>query len=87
MTAFPPDARRITPAFVLALALLGGLAFGGMGGAGGVGWSNTNEGKVIAAAFLDAHNQLVVQARALQARELPPPVPTAGPDTARNPGG
>ena len=29
MTAFPPDARRITPAFVLALALLGGLAFGG----------------------------------------------------------
>ncbi|MDO8284672.1 MAG: CsgG/HfaB family protein [Rhodoferax sp.] len=53
---------------------LGGLAFGGMGGAGGVGWSNTNEGKVIAAAFLDAHNKLVVQARGLQAKELPPPV-------------
>ena len=50
---------------------LGGLAFGGMGGAGGVGWSNTNEGKVIAAAFLDAHNKLVVQARGLQAKELP----------------
>ncbi|MGP1691564.1 MAG: curli production assembly/transport component CsgG, partial [Giesbergeria sp.] len=30
-----------------------------------------------AAAFLDAHNQLVVQVRALQAKALPPPVPTA----------
>ena len=55
---------------------LGGLAFGGMGGAGGVGWSNTNEGKVIAAAFLDAHNKLVVQARELMAKDLPPPVAT-----------
>ncbi len=53
---------------------LGGLAFGGMGGAGGMGWSNTNEGKVIAAAFLDAHNKLVVQARELMAKDLPPPV-------------
>ena len=35
-----------------------------------------NEGKVIAAAFLDAHNQLVVQVRALQAKALPPEVPT-----------
>ncbi len=55
---------------------LGGLAFGGMGGAGGVGWSNTNEGKVIAAAFLDAHNKLVAQARELQVKNLPPPVAT-----------
>ena len=55
---------------------VGGLVFGKLGGAAGAGWSNTNEGKVIAAAFLDAHNQLVVQARALQAKELPPPVPT-----------
>ena len=55
---------------------LGGLAIGGMGGAGGVGWSNTNEGKVIAAAFLDAHNKLVVQARELMAKDLPPPVAT-----------
>jgi hypothetical protein len=31
---------------------------------------------VIAAAFLDAHNQLVAQVRELQARELPPPVAT-----------
>ena len=58
---------------------LGGLAFGGMGGAGGVGWSNTNEGKVIAAAFLDAHNKLVVQARELQAKDLPPAVATRKP--------
>lgn len=55
---------------------LGGLVFGKLGGAGGMGWSNTNEGKVIAAAFLDAHNQLVTQVRTLQAKELPPPVPT-----------
>ena len=55
---------------------VGGLVLGRLGGAAGAGWSNTNEGKVIAAAFLDAHNQLVVQARALQAKELPPPVPT-----------
>lgn len=52
-----------------------GIAFGKLGGAAGAGWSNTNEGKVIAAAFLDAHNQLVVQVRALQAKELPPDVP------------
>ena len=66
---------------------VGGLVLGRLGGAAGAGWSNTNEGKVIAAAFLDAHNQLVVQARALQARELPPPVPTAGPAAARTRGG
>ncbi|KAB2889936.1 MAG: curli production assembly/transport component CsgG, partial [Burkholderiaceae bacterium] len=48
----------------------------GTGGGAGAGWSNTNEGKVIAAAFLDAHNQLVAQVRTLQAKELPPPVPT-----------
>lgn len=66
---------------------VGGLVLGRLGGAAGAGWSNTNEGKVIAAAFLDAHNQLVVQARALQAKELPPPVPTAGPATTRTPGG
>jgi len=55
---------------------VGGLVLGKLGGAAGAGWSNTNEGKVIAAAFLDAHNQLVAQARALPARALPPPVPT-----------
>lgn len=55
---------------------MGGMLLGRLGGAAGAGWSNTNEGKVIAAAFLDAHNQLVVQVRALQAKALPPAVPT-----------
>jgi curli biogenesis system outer membrane secretion channel CsgG len=55
---------------------LGGFMAGNLGAGGGVGWSNTNEGKVIAAAFLDAHNKLVVQARELAAKNLPPPVAT-----------
>ena len=55
---------------------LGGLTFGKAGGVAGAGWSTTNEGKVIAAAFLDAHNNLVTQARQLQSKELPPPVAT-----------
>lgn len=55
---------------------VGGLVLGGWGGAAGAGWSNSAEGKVIAAAFLDAHNQLVTQVRALQAKDLPPPVAT-----------
>lgn len=54
---------------------VGGLVVGRLGGGGGAGWSNTNEGKVIAAAFLDAHNKLVVQVRELQAKQLPPAVP------------
>ena len=55
---------------------MGGLLVGKLGGAAGAGWANSNEGKVIAAAFLDAHNQLVTQVRMLQAKELPAPVPT-----------
>ena len=55
---------------------MAGLMLGRAGGAAGAGWSNTNEGKVIAAAFLDAHNQLVTQLRMQQAKDLPPPVPT-----------
>ena len=51
---------------------MGGLLLGRLGGAGQLGWSNTNEGKVIAAAFLDAHNALVAQVRQMQARPLPP---------------
>ena len=50
---------------------IGGLAIGRAGGAAGIGWSNTNEGKVIAAAFLDAHNNLVTQARTLAEKTLP----------------
>lgn len=53
-----------------------GALFGRLGGGAGAGWSNTNEGKVIAAAFLDSHNKLVAQVRMLQAKELPPPVAT-----------
>lgn len=53
---------------------VGGAVLGKLGGAAGAGWSNSNEGKVIAAAFLDAHNQLVAQVRELQAKELPPEV-------------
>lgn len=53
---------------------VGGLMLGKAGGAAGAGWSNSNEGKVIAAAFLDAHNHLVTQVRQLQAKDLPPPV-------------
>ncbi|KRD15793.1 curli production assembly/transport component CsgG [Acidovorax sp. Root267] len=66
---------------------VGGLVFGKLGGAAGAGWSNTNEGKVIAAAFLDAHNQLVAQVRALQAKELPPPVPATTTAAPRSKGG
>lgn len=57
---------------------LGGLVLGKTGGAGGLGWSNTNEAKVIAAAFLDAHNHLVQQLRTLAAKPLPEKVPTRG---------
>jgi len=54
---------------------MGGLSFGGGVGGLGAGWSNTNEAKVIVAAFLDAHNKLVPQIRLLQNKELPPAVP------------
>jgi hypothetical protein len=38
---------------------LGGALFGGSGGAAGGGYSNTNEGKIIAAAFMDNYNGVV----------------------------
>ncbi len=55
---------------------LGGLVFGKAGGMGGMGWSNSNEGKTISAAFLDAHNKLVDQVKLLQAKALPDAVAT-----------
>ena len=58
---------------------VGGLVLGKLGGAGGAGWANSNEGKVVAAAFLDAHNKLVTQVKQLQAKDLPPPVATRAP--------
>lgn len=57
---------------------IGGLLIGRLGGAAGLAWSNTNEGKIIAAAFLDAHNQLVGQVRALTPKPLPAPPGTVG---------
>lgn len=47
---------------------VGGIVVGKVLG-GAAGWGITNEGKVIAAAFLDAHNKLVMQARALSATQ------------------
>jgi hypothetical protein len=38
---------------------LGGLFLGGGGGAAGGGYGNTNEGKIIAAAFMDNYNKIV----------------------------
>jgi hypothetical protein len=38
---------------------LGGLLFGGGGGVSAGGYGNTNEGKIIAAAFMDNYNQIV----------------------------
>ena len=55
---------------------LGGLMIGKAGGVGHLGWSNTNEAKVIAAAFLDAQNHLVDEVQRLAAKALPAPVAT-----------
>src|SRR5262249_34219676 len=38
---------------------LGGMLFGGGGGAAAGGYGNTNEGKIIAAAFMDNYNNVV----------------------------
>jgi hypothetical protein len=42
---------------------LGGALFGGSGGAGAGGYGNTNEGKIIAAAFMDNYNNIVRSVR------------------------
>jgi curli biogenesis system outer membrane secretion channel CsgG len=55
----------------------GGFVLGKLGGAGAAGWGNTNEGKIIAAAFLDATNKLVPHVRTIAAKQLPPPVATS----------
>lgn len=51
---------------------IGGVIFGRLGGAGGLGWGNTNEGKVVAAAMLDAVNKVTTQAEQIVAKEQPP---------------
>lgn len=53
-----------------------GLMFGSFGGAGMAGWSNTNEGKVISAAFLDSVNKLIPHVRELAAKQMPARVAT-----------
>lgn len=55
----------------------GGFMLGKLGGGAGAGWGNTNEGKVIAAAFLDATNKMVPHVRTLAAKQLPAPVATS----------
>jgi hypothetical protein len=42
---------------------VGGALFGGAGGGSGGGYGNTNEGKIIAAAFLDNYNKIVQAVR------------------------
>lgn len=54
----------------------GGLMIGSLGGSALGGWGTTNEGKVIAAALLDSHNNLVPQVQVLMQKQLPAPVPT-----------
>lgn len=44
----------------------GGLAFGGLVGAGGGAYASTDIGKIVSAAFLDAHNKLVSQVQVTQ---------------------
>lgn len=53
-----------------------GLMFGSLGAGGAAGWSNTNEGKVIAAAFLDSVNKLIPHVRELAAKQMPARVAT-----------
>ncbi|WP_179958228.1 CsgG/HfaB family protein [Chitinimonas arctica] len=53
-----------------------GLMFGAAGGAGMAGWTNTNEGKVVAAAFLDSVNKLIPHVRDLEAKSMPARVAT-----------
>ncbi|MEO7241967.1 MAG: CsgG/HfaB family protein [Variovorax sp.] len=48
-----------------------GALFGGYGGGGLGGYTNTAQGKVIAAAFMDAFNQMVISLRGYRAQTVP----------------
>lgn len=48
-----------------------GLMLGVAGGGGMAGWTNTNEGKVISAAFLDSVNKLIPHMRELETKAMP----------------
>ncbi|MDE2598388.1 MAG: peptidoglycan-binding protein [Rhodocyclaceae bacterium] len=49
--------------------LFGGMFTGGLGGTAG-GFTNTPEGKVLAAAFIDSYNQMVQSLRSYKAQEV-----------------
>ena len=53
-----------------------GIMLGAAGGAGTSSWTNTNEGKVISAAFLDSINKLVPHVRELATKSMPDRVVT-----------
>ena len=57
--------------------LFGGL-FGGSGGGGLGGYSNSPEGKLIVAAFVDSYNQMVVAVRNYRAQEVKGGLGTGG---------
>lgn len=52
----------------------GGGVLGGIGGAVGGGWNNTNSGKVVAAALMDATNKIVSMVRNLNVPLAPKPI-------------
>lgn len=53
-----------------------GIMIGAAGGGGAANWTNTNEGKVISAAFLDSINKLVPHVRELTAKSMPDRMPS-----------
>ena len=62
-------------------SLLGSRAGGSLGG-----YTNTAEGKVLAGAFADAYNQLVMSVRSYQAQEVRGGLGTGGPPRASSGG-
>lgn len=50
---------------------MGAALFGGLGAAGGGGFSNTNEGKVVAAALMNAINKIVAHVQTLNVPNTP----------------
>jgi len=50
------------------MRVFGGLFSGGLAGAGG--YSNTPEGKIVSAAFVDSYNQMVKSLRNYKAQEV-----------------
>lgn len=53
-----------------------GIMFGVAGGGGAASWTQTNEGKVISAAFLDSVNKMIPHVRELVAKSMPDRVAT-----------